>query len=246
MIPGWLAQTSSNGVRALATRAGRLYIGGTFARISGVEIDRLAAVSQDTGALDTGFTPRPNNSVRALAVSPDGTKLYVGGLFTVIAGVGRPAAAELHALTGTATSFNPVQVQGGVVYAMALTPDGNRWFFMTTNGNNYAYDVGLGRDNNYEYIVKSGGDVQAMAATATEVYIGGHFSKLTGTNDDRNHLASFYVADGATSPWLAQVNGIFGPWTITITPRGVAVGGDFDKANGTSQKGFAHYPGPTG
>lgn len=241
MIPGWLAQAAGNGVRALATKAGRLYVGGTFLRISGMEIDRLAAFSQSTGAIDPNFAPHPNNSIRALTISPDGTKLYVGGLFTSIAGVTRPGAAELNAATGTATTFAPID--GGVVYSMALTPNGARWFFMTTNGKNYAYDTGS--DNQWEFVVRTGGDVQAMAASATEVYIGGHFSSLPVTHDDRNHLASFYVADGTTSPWVAQVNGIFGPWTITITPRGVAVGGDFDKANGTPQKGFAHYAGPT-
>ena len=68
------------------TSGGRLYVGGTFARIGGRDINRLAALDQATGAVQLGFAPRPDGSVKALTVSPDGQRVYAGGLFDNIGG----------------------------------------------------------------------------------------------------------------------------------------------------------------
>ncbi|MGH9011680.1 MAG: hypothetical protein ACRDYF_17815, partial [Acidimicrobiia bacterium] len=72
-------------VRALlaAPDGRRIYAGGTFSRIAGTTQSRLAALDPATGALDTTFRPpKPDAVVRALALSPDGSVLYVGGDFS--------------------------------------------------------------------------------------------------------------------------------------------------------------------
>ena len=95
VVPSWTTGTNNNTVRALAASAGRLYVGGTFSRIGGRDINRLAAVDQQSGTVDPGFAPRPDGTVKAISVSPNGSRVYAGGVFDHIAGAPRPGVAEL-------------------------------------------------------------------------------------------------------------------------------------------------------
>jgi hypothetical protein len=104
-----------------------VYVGGSFTRAqpagaaSGagtVVRSNMLAYRLSTGALLTGFAPSFNGEVRALAVSPDGSTVYVGGAFTSVSGVTRNRVAALNATTGAVVSgFNPNA--NGVVYALA-------------------------------------------------------------------------------------------------------------------------------
>jgi hypothetical protein len=226
-------------VRALRVSGNRLYVGGAFTKATGFEAGRLIALDASNGAVQTGFLPQPSGTVRALAVSPDGSKVYAGGEYTSIGGAARPGAAELLATTGAATSFAPTS--GGVVIALALTPDGSRVYFCSTSNRTYAYDPAVG--NSPVYIVRTGGDVQGIAASATEVYIGGHFTTLPEAKLSRPHAASFMVADGAVTAWNPRPDGSFGVWSIELTPTALLMGGDFAKVGGTAQPGFAQFTG---
>jgi WD40 repeat protein len=232
--------TGLNGnVRAMEVSGTRLYVGGAFTRAAGLDTGRLVALNAANGAVDTAFAPRPSGTVRALLVSPDGTKVYAGGEYTTIGGASRPGAAELLATPGAATSFAPAS--GGVVIAAALTPDGSRVYFCTTSNRTYAYDPAVG--NSLVYTVRTGGDVQGIAASATEVYIGGHFTTLPEAKLNRVHAASFLVSTGAPTAWNPAPDGIYGVWSIEVTPTALHVGGDFAKVGGKAQPGFARFSG---
>jgi hypothetical protein len=239
LITSWKTATNSNLVRALATASNRLYVGGSFSRIGGKDINRLAAVNQTTGVVDATFAPRPNNTVRAVGVSPDGQSVYAGGPFSVIAGAARPGIAELSS-TGAATSFAPTD--GGVVIALDPVPDGSRVFFSTTNNRTWAYDPAV--SNTPAYRVRTSGDVQAIEATDDEVYIGGHFSGLPEAKLERKTLASFHPGDGTATSWNPGTSNInFGVWTITAAADSLAIGGDFGRVAGERHPGFARFLG---
>jgi hypothetical protein len=250
LITTWKANASSNNVRALvADSADRLYVGGNFGAIGGRAVPRLAAVSQSTGAVDMSFAPQPNNTVRVLALSRDGSKLYAGGAFTTMGTMTRPGAAELLSDTGAVTTFAPVgasQKISGVVLSMDITPSG-RLFFGTFNNRTWAFDTGS--DNREEYVVRTSGDVQAILATDTEVYIGGHFSGFPETNVQRLHIASFLTHDGQATDWNPGVNGDYGVWALGLTqtplsPTAVpalSVGGDFTTVAGLARRGYARF-----
>jgi len=245
LVSGWTTTANNNSVRALATdSADRLYVGGNFGYIGGRAISRLAALSQSTGVVSTSFAPKPDNTVRALALSENGTKLYAGGSFLSLGGAARRGAAELNAATGTATTFAPTE--GGVAISMDVTPSG-RLFFGTTSNRTYAYDPVVGSAPVYR--VRSGGDVQAILATDAEVYVGGHFTNFPEAKLSRVHIASFSTANGQLTAWNPGVNGSYGVWAFGLTRTALSptavpaltVGGDFTRAGGAARRGFARF-----
>lgn len=240
----WTATVNNNAVRALAAdQGGRLYVGGNFGRLGGRAVPRLGAVSQSTGAVDPAFVPNPNGTVRALALSDDGSRLYAGGGFSTVGGANRPGAAELNVASGAATAFAPSD--GGVVISMDVAPSG-RLYFGTTSNRTWAYDPVDGGVP--EYRIRTGGDVQAILATADEVYIGGHFNTLPEFKLSRVALASF-LPDGTPTAWNPGANGSFGVWALGLTrtatspgePPALSVGGDFTRVGGLARRGYARF-----
>ncbi|TNM50138.1 hypothetical protein FHP29_00995 [Nocardioides albidus] len=245
LVGGWTTTTSNNTVRALAAdTTGRLYVGGSFSRIGGRAIARLAAVDQATGAVDAAFAPQPNNTVRALGLTDDGTRLYAGGSFSTMGGLPRPGAAELTP-AGATTAFAPTE--GGVAISLDVSPTG-RLFFGTTNNRTWAYDPTVSSLPLYR--VRTSGDVQAILATADEVYIGGHFSGFPEAHLDRLHIGSFLAANGTPTAWNPGANGSYGVWAFGLTDGpplpgsldALSVGGDFTRTAGAARRGYARFP----
>ena len=230
---------ANNTVYALTVSGDRLYAGGAFTNIGGVARRRLAAVNVTTGAVISSFNPWPDWTVKAVAVSPDGTKVYATGGFVSIGGARRPGAAEVLASTGQATAFAPTD--GGIGLAVALSPDGSRFFFSTTNNRLWAYDPAV--SNSPTYVIQTGGDTQAIAASATELYFGGHFNNISSQRVKRNRIASASLATGAITSWNPGSNGYMGVWALATTPDSLLVGGDFTRIGGKARSGVARFVG---
>ena len=80
-----------------------LYVGGHFGHIGGGMSLRVAALDATTGRLKAGWSsPQPDAAVNALALSADGSHLYIGGSFSHLGPGLTPATylAELDAATG--------------------------------------------------------------------------------------------------------------------------------------------------
>jgi hypothetical protein len=158
----------------------RIYAGGMFHHIGGKPAIRLAAVDPVTGALDPGFTPpRLDGVVRALALSPDGKVLYVGGDFSALttpdgAVEDRPHLAALDAATGSLTAWLPPKDAGGRYYGHTGSPDKTR-----------------------------AGGVYAIlpSADGTTVHVGGTFLSWAG----HSGLVSLDAATGRPTAWQAKI-----------------------------------------
>ena len=124
---------------------------------------------------------------------------------------------------------------------MGLTPDGSRFYFSTTNNRLYAYDPAVSSDP--VYVVQTGGDTQAILASATEVYFGGHFTNISTYKTKRNLLASIRVADGSLTAWNPNLNGYMGPWAIAAAPTKLVVGGSITRVGTKAQPGLAFFAG---
>ncbi len=134
-------------VYGIYATASTLYFGGPFSSVNGTARAGAAAINPTTNAL-TGFAPTmAGGSVREVIVSPDGTKVVLGGNFTSTNGTGTPSGYGL-ALLDTATGASlPMPVNSlirnaganAAIMSLAVAPDGQSLY-----GTGYSYQKTTG------------------------------------------------------------------------------------------------------
>ncbi len=131
-LPTWqtnsatTTDTTSGTVWALAAAQGKVFAGGKFVSLSNgsstLSRTNLAVLDGATGVptdckLDVTGGTAP--LVRALTASPDGSTVYIGGLFGAVNGINRRNIAAVDVATCTVTPFNPGA--SSFVYSIAAT-----------------------------------------------------------------------------------------------------------------------------
>lgn len=189
-----------------------VYAGGDFSKarpagsapgVNEVTRTNLLAYDLETGVLKDGFAPTFNAKVRALAVSPDGTKLYVGGSFTQVNGQTRNRIAAFNTATGAllpfTASFNStvtsIVATNSAVYVGGLfsySGSAQRLSLAALNPTSGALSSWAPKTNGY---------VQAMVITldGSRLVLGGNFSTVNDV--EAKGLSSITVSDGATQPF---------------------------------------------
>jgi hypothetical protein len=241
VLSTWSADTAGTDgtVLALTTSGSTLYVAGRFTGIDGTTRKRLVALNT-AGDVVTGFRPAPNGTVRVVTVSTDGTRLFAAGPFTAIGAQTRPAVAELDPTTGTARAFTAPSV-GSSLVAMGTSPSGNRLYYGTADNRVFAYDTAT---SSLAWTIKNGGDTQAIAATDTEVYLGGHFTNNITNKVRRVWIESVLPSNGSVTSWDPQLSGgSLGVWAISATPTSLVIGGEFTTAGGVDRRRFARFAG---
>jgi uncharacterized repeat protein (TIGR01451 family)/uncharacterized delta-60 repeat protein len=115
---------SDAAVHALAVQAnGQVILGGDFTAFNSVAYNHLLRLNVD-GSVDTSFNPNTNfgpaDSVRAIAIQPDG-QIIIGGLFTNVGGSNLNYLARLNSADGSVdTNFNVGVGGNNVVLALAI------------------------------------------------------------------------------------------------------------------------------
>jgi hypothetical protein len=256
-------------VLSLAQAGNTLFVGGTFATVSGRRRIRLAAVDATTGRVG-GMALHADGAVRDLAVNPAGTTLYLAGAFTAFAGITRYNFASVDIASRMPTAWNPNIHASG--WGVALSPDGATAYMTTADGNESRCNAGhesviampatgsgtppvLWHNGGAPGCVYNSGDINTVEATASAVYIGGHLANLCtvrntsyttpcpGALTVRDHLAALDPATGVPLSWNPGATGVRGVLVIRALAAGLGTGGDFQRTNGVLHSGFALFPG---
>lgn len=232
--------TTDGDVYATALLGNVLYIGGAFTHVITTDnishpYSHLAALDATTGDpipgwradtdSNTSTTTDPSGAVRALTLSADHSRLYVGGDFLRVNGSSRRHLAALDPGTGTvdptwkpatdnsvwaiAASSTAVYVGGDFQNANGQTATKIAAFDTVTGARIPGWNVGV--DNNGPYNPQAtpspsntDGRIQALTLSAdgSKLYLGGYINHVShlGQSFDRPGAAAVSTVDGTVDP----------------------------------------------
>lgn len=196
-----------------------VYVGGAFtgARSPGAGTStpraNLLAYDITTGQLIDSWAPQVNGTVRSLAISPDGSRIYVGGTFNKAWGSGQGGdgatrwnfAAFDRASGQLLSGFQPavggsfvnaIVAQGDAVYVGGLISAGNgqpRKNLMAFNTSGQLLGWAPSTDLQVDAMVKAPG--------VDKLIVGGRFTTVNGT--PKRGLVALDPTDGSLVPWAA-------------------------------------------
>jgi hypothetical protein len=199
-----LGTGSSNGVngevRALAVVGNEVFVGGFFTSAGGVSANRVARFNTQTNTWSTLGTGSSNgvNGVVVYALAVVGDEVFVGGTFTSAGGVSANGVARFNTQTNTWSSLGTGSSNGvnSTVYTQAVSGSevvvggtftqaggvsANYVARFNTQTNTWS-SLGTGSSNGV-----SGGGVNALAVSGSEVFVGGGFTLAGG-------IASTFIA----------------------------------------------------
>jgi hypothetical protein len=246
------AGVGSGIVHALLYQAGRLYVGGSFTNTTGPVFTNLAVWD------GTGFGPWFNANRRVLDIISDGTNIYVGGEFNVLADqslarIARFDGANWFPLGAGVQGFGVAASPG--VYKMCFGSGGRLYVAGNFNaiggiGASHAavWDgmawAGMGGSKS-KGLTHFTGRPDTSLPRGTELFVGGVF-----TEAGDKVVNSIGRWDGTN--WFTLGSGLLGSFSagVATTARALAfvgadlyVGGNFTIAGGVDAKGCARWNG---
>jgi len=223
---------------------GKTLAGGDFSKINGVTQRSFTRLTPN-GTVDPAFQGLvgADDSVRAIAVQPDG-KIVVGGDFSTINGASWKGLARLNAdgtPDSTFGSFAGISSYG-YVKAVAVQPDGKILIggnFSQVNGvsRNYFARVNTNGSLDVSFSAPADDHVNAIVVRPNgKILVGGAFTHLN--NQSHNHLVQLN-ADGTTdSSFNVDVDDIV--QTIVLQSNNqIFIGGWFYYVNGSRHEHIA-------
>jgi Domain of unknown function (DUF5122) beta-propeller len=237
---------ANNPVRALARSDSKLYLGGSFTRLTrggnARRRLRLAAVGLTRGRISPAFGPKVNGTVKAFAPGQGG-RIYVGGDFTQANGKDRRYLAAFTARSGRLSkewtpSLRSVGPCGfGCIQDLAATKSqvyagvGGR----RRHGNSiHSFGAQKGRR---VWSWKGNGDFHSVEVRGSRVYAGGHFLQV-GTRE-RRRFATFGARRGRLKRYSPSFNRLV--QTVDFLGRRLFVGGNFTEVNGNNRPRLARF-----
>lgn len=220
-------------VRALALSPDKqtLYVGGDFNLVDGQRAEHIAAFDTATGAFKgmVGWNG-VNGFVQAIAPSPDGQTLYVGGSFNKANWSTRHDLAAFNLADKSLRSWAPViatptKNEGLRVAALAVSEDNNRVFvagpFQSVNGTpmqgfaaTNAVDGSLVHGFSSSYLLAPYNWGTSLAVQDGVVYLGGR-DDYSSTTSRKEGVYALDAASGAVK-WYADCLGD----TFAVLPLG--------------------------
>ncbi len=260
--PGWRLR-SDGAIHAMTRVGSRLYVGGSFSRLGGERREGLAAVDVRSGRLldwqphVAGRTRDDVAEVYAIASTPDGKALYVGGDFGRVDGKPRRSLAAIGA-DGRLMPFDPGASFGdpeeGTASVDVVTVDpGGRTvyvagFFDVLGGQERpglgAVEARTGHARRWN--PDCDGDVSAIVVgpAGSTIYIAGEFASIGGKS--RRGLAAVDAKLGTATLWDPSVGGAVHTIALDARRRVVYAGGAFDAVGDVDRTNLAAVDTRTG
>jgi hypothetical protein len=224
-----VAQTlyDANGsIRAMVVAPnGEIFIGGDFTQFDGAA--NTAYIVKYSPITKTYSTLRPganalNGSVSALAITPDGVDLWIGGSFTLANGAAADRIVRYTIATGVWSTFGGLSGGGvsGPVYAIAI----NRMRKIASGGG-YPYDVYIGG----AFTATSTINAYRIAKTSSTANQWDAFGTGSGMNGDvyslayNNNLNRLYIGGAFTTSQGGVANAFVGICYINMSAPGTTV-----------------------
>ncbi len=187
---------NANGsVYAILPYGASVYVGGTFTSIGGQTRNRLAELDANTGTA-TAWNPNVQNGVVwCMALYSSNNTLYIGGTFTLIAGVTRNRIAGVSITTGQVVWY-PAGGANNTVYSLSIGYSFGDFLFV---GGAFTTIGGIGRNYLCAFNLPGGtlnawnpnpnAIVYSVFTSGMELYVGGIFWLISG--QPRNRVAKF-------------------------------------------------------
>lgn len=181
-LTSWAPGVNGN-VKAVAVSSSKVYVGGSFSSANGQFRRNMAAFAITNGALQGWNGSMAGGTVQALAVSPDETKVILGGSFTTYNGGSNPGygMAATDANTGASLTWkvNSVVRNGGANAAILSLVGSAEGVF----GTGYVYGSGGNLEGAFRASWADGtliwlqdchGDTYSVVPATSVVYTTGH------------------------------------------------------------------------
>lgn len=208
-------------VTAIARVNNVVYLGGKFTQVTDTDgttvlnRNHLAAVSALDGHV-LAWNPGANSVVRALAVSSDGTTIYIGGDFTTLGGAPRSRLAAEAAIAPTSTTTTGTLRRwapkaDGSVYALAPL-DGRVYLggaFRHVNGTRRLRLAAVNATTGAlsRWTPTADNDVYTLLPSPAggRIFAGGSFRRINGVLAP--NLAAIDLGSGRLTPWKSHPSG---------------------------------------
>jgi hypothetical protein len=238
----------NNSVKAIttSTTGSTVYVGGDFTSAEGAGRQRLAAFNATSGNISTTFKPNISNgagnfaTVLALAVRPDNQTLYFSGDYALVNGSSRRNAAAVSTGVATLRAWSPAST-AGIAADLVVSNSGNTVFVGGRAAGGYVQAYGPTAGGAPVWNVQTNGDVEALVVSSSILYVGGHFTTVSGAG--RVHLAALSTAGGNLQSWAPNVDGVNGAYGAAITSSRVAFGGEFTQVAGQGHADIVQFSG---
>jgi Bacterial Ig-like domain len=242
-----------------------LYIGGKFTSVRetppgeagrSFAANGVAAIDVATGEAKSGWNPNVAGgaaTVRALELSADGYKLFIGGNFASVGGQPRQNLAAVDATYGTVDAFAPtVTASGQTPWVYALLAEGSKLYaggsFSNVDGRQRAklaaFDINPTGGGELDPAWRpnvNGNNVRELEvapadSAGSSIFAAGRFTSLTGTDGvsgQRESVARVYTTGTETGnlhPWAIPLGVVGSPQVghdLTVSADGTRLYGGF-------------------
>ena len=251
-----LSLSVSSLVYGLTSTDNTLYIAGLFTSVGGQVRQRFAAVNATTGAL-LPWVANADAAGRAIAVSPDRTKVAIGGDFFNVNAEYSHSIAVVDAATGKNLRTYPAGFIPNTSVTKSIVSDATGFYVGNEGSGGGVFDGRLAVDwstLNERWRDNCLGATQAVLPYEGTLYSASHAHDCGSTgyfqDGKRNFFLAQSTADRSFRSWFPTANDGIGEG---IGPRGLAVAtgtsgakylyavGEFTTINGASQQSITRF-----